>query len=76
MEKHCLSCGGPLSTMGANAKNEDLCQYCGDENGKLLPREAVIEGMAEWLKSWAPVTEGVDFKDRAVNYMKAMPAWN
>ncbi|MBN2617499.1 MAG: hypothetical protein JXR64_04210 [Spirochaetales bacterium] len=76
MEKMCLSCGAPLAQIGANVKNDTLCQYCGDENGNLVPKEAAIAGMAEWLKSWAPITEGVDFRERAISYMSAMPAWN
>lgn len=73
---YCHSCAGPLEVIGANKNNENLCQYCGDENGKLLPKDAVATAMGEWLKSWAPIKEGVDFKKRALKYMEAMPAWN
>lgn len=76
MQKHCQSCGGPLEIVGANSKNEDLCQYCGDENGKLLPKAAVIEGLTNWLQSWALKKDGIDFKKRAEKYLEAMPAWN
>ncbi len=76
MDKYCHSCAGPLQQIGVNKKNENLCQYCGDDEGKLLPKEAVIKGMAQWLKTWAPETEGVDFDKRAMAYMDAMPAWN
>lgn len=76
MVSHCHSCGGQLEVIGVNSKNSDLCQYCGDKDGNLLPREAVEAGIAQWLKSWAPVTDGVDFVKRAKDYMASMPSWN
>lgn len=73
---YCHSCGGPLNTIGANSKNSNLCQYCGDENGMLLPKEAVLAGVTNWLESWAPIKEGVNFQKRAEAYLSSMPAWN
>lgn len=70
--KFCHSCGMPL----ANDNESNYCQYCCNSEGKLLPREAIQKGTAEFLKSRAPTTKGVDFMERADHYMKAMPAWS
>ncbi len=75
MDSSCLSCAMPLGG-NENKKSEGkYCTYCSDEQGKLLPREQVQQGIAQWLKSWAPKQDSVDFVERANHYMKAMPAW-
>lgn len=71
----CQSCGAPVAT-GEKTKSvaQQYCEYCTDETGKLKPREAVRDGIAGWLASWAN-EKGADFTARADHYMSAMPAW-
>lgn len=73
--KFCQSCGIILDGNIAKEAAPGLCGYCVDEKGKLKQKEIVQAGIAEWLKSYAPVKDGVDFMKRAENYMNAMPAW-
>ncbi len=75
MNQFCQSCGMPLNSEGAKSASGSYCQYCTDESGKLHPREAVQQGIAQWLKSFAPENGQADFDKRAAHYMKAMPAW-
>ena len=75
MDKVCFSCGMPLVGEAAKEVRGDYCRYCADEAGKLYPKDTVRKGIAEYLSSWAPGQEGVDFEARADAYMKAMPAW-
>lgn len=63
----CHSCGMPT-------EGEQYCRYCRDESGNLKPREAVREGISQWLASWAP-DKTADFGKRADAYLAAMPAW-
>ncbi len=72
MSNSCYSCGMPL--MGDNARGS-YCQFCTDENGKVLSKEQIKNGIAEWLSGWAPDDKSADFQKRAENYMKAMPEW-
>ena len=75
MENSCHSCGIPL--MGEIGKDYrgNFCSNCSDESGKLLPREEVRQGIADWLIAWAPNKKNIDFSKRAESYMNAMPAW-
>ena len=75
MNRFCHSCGMPLTGEVEKTARVDFCQYCTDESGKLYPKEVVKKGITEFLLSWAPEKEGVDFGARAEDYMKAMPAW-
>jgi hypothetical protein len=75
MNKMCLSCGMPLMGPEAQKAHGDYCQYCTDDKGNLLPREQVKNGIAQFLKSWSPQGNSVDFIKRAEHYMLAMPAW-
>ena len=70
--KHCQSCGMPLSA--ELKRNETYCQYCSDESGNLYPKEVVLKGIVEWLKSFSP-DQNVDFETRASFFLKSMPAW-
>ena len=54
---------------------ENYCKYCTDEKGSLKPRDAVQKGIATWFKSWQPNLDDEKANERAVHYMKAMPAW-
>lgn len=65
-QSFCRSCGMPST--------EQYCGYCTDESGALKPREAIREGIAQWLSSWAP-DKDADFGARADHYLAAMPAW-
>lgn len=71
MERACYSCGMPLG----KETEGNYCRYCLDENGKLRSREAAVQGIAEWLQSWAPAGTQADFKKRAEHYLQSMPAW-
>ena len=73
--KFCHSCGIVLDGNMAKEAAPNICGYCADEKGKLKPKEVIQAGISEWLKSYAPVKDGVDFMKRAENYMKAMPVW-
>jgi hypothetical protein len=54
---------------------EDYCRYCSDETGSLKEQDVVKQGIAEWLKSWAPGVNDQQALKRAESYMKSMPAW-
>jgi len=73
--KFCHSCGIVLDGNIAKEVAPNLCGYCADEDGNLKPKEVIQAGVAEWLKSFAPVKDGVDFMKRADSYMKALPVW-
>jgi hypothetical protein len=65
----------PIGEETRNAATADYCRYCADEQGKLLPREQVQTGVAEWLKSFSPPASDEAFAERASRYMSSMPAW-
>ena len=67
-QSFCQSCGMPMQS------ESPYCEYCTDETGQLKPREAVREGIAQWLASWGP-DQDADYRARADRYMAAMPAW-
>ena len=46
-----------------------------DENGNLKSREEILQGCANWLKSWSPDLDDETALKRAEHYMKAMPEW-
>mgnify|MGYP005861232905 FL=1 len=73
--KFCQSCGIILDGNVAKEVAMGCCGYCVDEKGELKPKEVVQTGIAEWLKSFAPKQDGIDFMKRAESYMNAMPAW-
>jgi hypothetical protein len=76
MNKFCHSCGMPLTGQGDAAANGNFCGYCTDGSGNLHPKEAVKQGIIQFLGSWAPQKEGMDLAKRAEHYMAAMPAWS
>lgn len=71
MNKHCHSCGMPVT----EEVKGDYCLYCTDKGGNLHPREAVQQGIAQWLETFSPKENNPDFMERAGFYMRAMPAW-
>jgi hypothetical protein len=73
--KFCHSCGIVLDGNIAKEAAPNVCGYCADENGNLKPKEVVIAGVAEWLKSFSPKEGNPDFTKRAESYLNAMPAW-
>jgi len=75
MNNFCNSCGMPLAGENGKDYRGNYCIYCTDENGKLLPRELIQRGVAEWLKQIADGKDG-DYNKKAGYYMKAMPAWS
>ncbi len=75
MNKSCFSCGMPLAGEEVQKARGNYCQYCSDEQGNLLPKEQVKQGLVQWLQGWAPEGSKADFQKRAEYYMLAMPAW-
>ncbi len=73
--KFCHSCGIVLDGNIAKEAAPNLCGYCVDEKGQLKSKDVIQAGVAEWLKSFAPAKDGVDFMKRAESYLGAMPAW-
>ncbi len=73
MGQYCHACTIPLSgeTQGPSGV---YCKYCTDAQGVLLPREAVMKGIASWMADW----QGID-QDRAMrragHFMQGLPAW-
>jgi hypothetical protein len=54
---------------------DDYCKYCTDEQGNLRPREEILRGAADWLKSWSPGLDDETALKRAEHYLQAMPEW-
>jgi hypothetical protein len=75
MKKFCYSCSAPLETSEFKGPAEKYCKYCTDEKGNLKSREEIYEGITGWLKTWQPEIDEVTARERAANFMKAMPAW-
>jgi hypothetical protein len=73
--EHCHACGMPLAGEESGKAKNNLCQYCSDDKGNLVPRDQAIAGIAAWLKSWSPSASDEEFRRRAEAYMNAMPAW-
>ena len=71
----CHSCAMPLVGEEGEKARGNLCQYCSDEKGNLVPREQATQGIAAWLKGWSPPASDEEFRKRAEAYMAAMPAW-
>lgn len=69
--KFCHSCGHPTY----KETNDIYCNYCTDENGKLLSADEVKTRLAEWFKKWQPNVTDEKALERAALYIKAMPAW-
>lgn len=75
MNRFCHSCSAPLENPAFKGPAEYYCAYCTDSSGKLKSREEVRVGIAEWLKSWQLKLSDEKAAERAVIFMKAMPAW-
>lgn len=75
MNKFCYSCGAPLQMPDLKGPAENYCKFCTDESGALHPKEAVKQGVVQWLKSWQPNLTDDQAVIRAENFMRAMPAW-
>ena len=72
MSNFCFSCGMPLENAEPSTQ---FCQYCVDQDGKLLPPQAVQQGIGQWLRSWQTDLDEPTSLERAKHYMLAMPAW-
>ena len=72
MSNFCFSCGMPLAK---DNKRGDYCIYCTDEQGNLLSRDHIQNGIAQWLSGFSPDNKKHDFMKRAELYMKSMPEW-
>lgn len=71
----CHACGAPLDVPGFAGTSDIYCRHCTDDEGKLFPREAVQEGIAQWFLQWQPDIDEDQALTRADLYMRAMPAW-
>ncbi len=76
MSENCYSCGMPIQDAKDRRPATDFCNYCTDDAGNLLPKEQVLQGIAQWLRSWQPGLDDVQAVTRAAVYMQAMPAWS
>jgi hypothetical protein len=75
MSNSCFSCGMPLQSDKDRRLTTKYCNYCTDDAGNLLPKEQVMQGIAQWLRSWQPGLTDTQATTRAAAYMQAMPAW-
>jgi hypothetical protein len=76
MDKFCFSCGVPLAMPDFQGPAENYCKHCAPaDDGKVMPREAVQAGIAEWFLSWQPRIDRETALQRADAYLKAMPYW-
>ena len=72
--KFCHSCTAPLN--GAFKGAADVyCKYCSDESGALKSYDEAKAGVIHWLMSWQPGIDEATADQRAVHFMRAMPAW-
>ena len=71
----CHSCTAPLTVAAFRSASEKHCKHCVDTDGRLLPRELVLESIACWLRSWQGKISNEVARERARHFMKSMPAW-
>ena len=71
----CRSCMTSLEDRQNRGKSEELCKWCSDENGKLLPRNQILEIMTHWFMQWQTGIDIDEARRRADLYMQSMPAW-
>jgi hypothetical protein len=72
-DKFCFSCAMPIDV--SNQTKSDFCQYCTQPDGRLKPKEEVMQGIAGWMKMWQPDLDDAKARQRAGAYMNGMPAW-
>jgi hypothetical protein len=65
----------PIMPEYTNKATDKYCNFCADENGVLKSREIIQQAFAQWLESFTPQKENIDFMKRADYYLKAMPVW-
>jgi hypothetical protein len=64
----CHSCTMPIEA-------GTLCQYCGDEHGKLRPFAELFERMVQWTQTQAPGTARAEAERQTIAFMAQQPAW-
>lgn len=71
----CRSCMASLAEPENRGKSDELCRWCSDEQGNLLPRKQALEVMTAWFMSWQTGIDIDEARRRAEHYMRSMPAW-
>ncbi|MCR9247764.1 MAG: hypothetical protein NXI31_22280 [bacterium] len=64
----CQSCTMPI-------ESGPLCQYCGDEHGKLRPFGELFERMVQWTLSQPDAPERAAAERQTIAFMAEQPAW-
>lgn len=75
MSEFCQSCTAPLTQPEFKGPSDRYCKHCTDASGKLLPKEQIQSGIAQWFMSWQPGITEKQAQERAKHFMQAMPAW-
>lgn len=73
MWNQCQSCSVSLEEF--HGASDRYCRFCSDEQGRLRPREEVLESIAHWVQDWQEGVSPQKARDRARRFMSAMPAW-
>ena len=75
--KSCSSCAMPMEKtedFALGDSRRDLCRYCTDEAGNLLPFEKILEANANYYVESQGVTQSAAIK-MASELLKNQPAW-
>jgi hypothetical protein len=51
------------------------CQYCVDDQGRLMPFEERFERMVQWQGKREPNASRAELETKTLEYMARMPAW-
>ncbi len=75
--KNCGSCGMPLESAEDFAPGNtagDLCRYCTDTAGKLLPFDKILDMNVKYYMESQGITEAAA-STMALEFLKTLPAW-
>ena len=75
--KSCHSCGMPLEKpedFALSNQNSELCSYCTDKSGNLLPFEKILKMNVNYYVESQGVTQDAAMK-MATALLKNQPAW-